>query len=131
MLLCVCVCVCVCALVRRIRRKLDRTQTFTTSKHLRKPLLKIILFPFGCAGSSLLNRLSRGRGRGCSLVAVPCFSLRWFLVLRSTGSRVRGFSSCSSWAREHRLNSVAHGLSGSMAHRILPDQGWNRCILYH
>ena len=34
------------------------------------------------------------------------FSLRWLLLLQSTGSRaLTVFSSCSSWALEHRLNS--------------------------
>ena len=52
--------------------------------------------------------------RGLSLVAVSggysllrCagFSLQWPLSLRSTGSRRMGFSSCGSWAPEHRLSS--------------------------
>ena len=51
---------------------------------------------------------------GLSLVAVSwdysslrCsrFSLRWLLLLRSTGSRFMGFSSCGSRALEHRLSS--------------------------
>ena len=33
------------------------------------------------------------------------FSLRWLLLLRSTGSRCVGFSSCGSWALERRLSS--------------------------
>ena len=33
------------------------------------------------------------------------FSLQWLLLLQSTGSRHVGFSSCGSWALEHRLNS--------------------------
>ena len=33
------------------------------------------------------------------------FSLPWFLLLRSTGSRRVGFSSCGSRALEHRLSS--------------------------
>ena len=33
------------------------------------------------------------------------FSLRWLLLLRSTGSRCTGFSSCSSPALEYRLSS--------------------------
>ena len=32
------------------------------------------------------------------------FSLRWLLLLGSTGSRTRGLSSCSSRTLEHRLN---------------------------
>ena len=52
--------------------------------------------------------------RGLSLVAASggysslrCagFSLRWLLLLRSTGSRRAGFSSCGSRAPERRLSS--------------------------
>ena len=32
------------------------------------------------------------------------FSLRWLLILWSTGSRYTGFSSCGSWAVERRLS---------------------------
>ena len=51
---------------------------------------------------------------GLSLVAVSggysplrCvgLSLRWLLLLRSTGSRCVGFSGCGSWALECRLSS--------------------------
>ena len=61
---------------------------------------------FGCVGSSLLCT------GGLSLVAasggyssLPCvgLSLRWLLLLRSTGSRHTGFSSCSTWAPVHGL----------------------------
>ena len=52
--------------------------------------------------------------RGLSLVAASggysslwCtgFSLRWLLLLWSTGSRCVGFSSCGLWALERRLSS--------------------------
>ena len=52
--------------------------------------------------------------RGLSLVAASggysslrCagFSLQWLLLLRSTGSRHTGFSTCGSWALELRLSS--------------------------
>ena len=61
----------------------------------------IYLFIFGCIGSSLL------RG-GLSLVAASggysssrCmdFSLRWLLLLQSTGYRCAGFSSCDTQAQ--------------------------------
>ena len=64
--------------------------------------------------------------RGLSLVAVsmgysllPCegFSLQWLLLLRSTGSRRTGFSSCGTWASV----VVGHGLSRSAACEIFPD----------
>ena len=44
----------------------------------------LFIFIFGCVGSSLL----------CA-----GFSLRWLLLLRSTGSRHVDFSSCGSWAQ--------------------------------
>ena len=47
--------------------------------------------------------------RGLSLVAVRggYSSLRWLLLLQSTGSRHTGFSSCASRALEHRLSSCS------------------------
>ena len=35
-----------------------------------------------------------------SLLRCAGFSLRWLLLLRSTGSRLAGFSSCGSWAQQ-------------------------------
>ena len=59
------------------------------------------------------------------------FSLWWFLLLRSTGSGMRGLSSCGSWPLEHRLRSwVVHELSHSTACGIFPDQGWNPRLLH-
>ena len=52
------------------------------------------------------------------------FSLRWLLLLQSTGSRTCGLSSCGSWALEHRLSSC-----WSAARGIFLDQGWNTCLL--
>ena len=37
---------------------------------------------------------------GCSSLRCAGFSLRWPLLLRSTGSRHAGFSSCSTWAQQ-------------------------------
>ena len=89
--------------------------------------------------------------RGLSLVAVSGgysslrfarFSLRWLLLLRSTGSRCVGFSSFGTWAQQlwltgsvvvaHRPQStssvvVANGLSCSVARGIFPDQESNLC----
>ena len=42
---------------------------------------------------------------GYSLLRCVGFSLRWLLLLRSTGSRCAGFSSCGSRAPERRLSS--------------------------
>ena len=69
--------------------------------------LFIYLFIYGCIGSSLPCT-------GFSLVAVSggysslrCtgFSLRWLLLLRSTDSKLAGFSSCGLRALERRLSS--------------------------
>ena len=42
----------------------------------------------------------------------------------------RGLTNCSSWASEHRLNVVAHGLRCSVTCGILLDQGSNPCPLH-
>ena len=56
--------------------------------------------------------------RGYSLLRCAGFSLRWLLLLRSTGSRHAGSV------------VVAHGLSCSTACGIFPDQGSNMCPLH-
>ena len=67
---------------------------------------KFIYFIFGCVGSSLLRGLSLvAASKGYSSLRFVGFSLRWLLLLRSTGSRSTGFSSCGSQALEHRLSS--------------------------
>ena len=38
--------------------------------------------------------------RGYSSLQCTCFSLRWLLLLQSTGSRHAGFSSCGTWAQQ-------------------------------
>ena len=56
--------------------------------------LNLILFIFGCVGSSLPCRLPLvAASRGCSLVTGLGFSLRWLLLLKSMGSRARGLNS--------------------------------------
>ena len=72
-------------------------------------------------------------------------SLRWSLLLWSTGSRCTGLSSCGTWAQQLRLMgavvvahglqsagsvAVAHWLSCSAACGILPHQGSNPCSLH-
>ena len=46
---------------------------------------------------------------GYSLLQCAGFSLRWFLLLQSTGSRRAGFSSCGLRALERRLSSCGAG----------------------
>ena len=55
--------------------------------------LSIYLFIFGCVGSSLLRT-------GFLQLRCVGFSLRWLLLLWSTGSRHMGFSSCGTWAQQ-------------------------------
>ena len=57
-------------------------------------------------------------------------SLWCLLLLRSTGSRVSGFSSFGSRALEHRPGSVVLSLSCSEACGIFPGQGSNPCLLH-
>ena len=59
------------------------------------------LFIFGCVGSSLPRGLSQvAASGGYSSLWCAGFSLRWILLLRSTGSRCTGFSSCGTWAQQ-------------------------------
>ena len=82
--------------------------------------LKFYCFIFGCAGSLLLPWLFSSCGRqgllsSCNVWAFHCGG---FSCCRapSRGSRHVRFSSCSSWAPEHRLCRVAAlRLSCSMA----------------
>ena len=65
---------------------------------------------------------------GYSSLRCAGFSLRWLLLLRGTGSRRVGFSSCSTQALGVRASVVVvHGLSCSAACGIFPDQGLNPC----
>ena len=75
---------------------------------------------------------------GYSSLRCVGFSLQWLLLLRSTGSRCKGCSSCGTWASVvvvrglQSIGSVvaAHGLSCSTACGIFPDQGSNLCPLH-
>ena len=83
-------------------------------------ILAVFLFIvacLGCAGSSLLHGVFSSFG----LQASHCSGF-------SCGARALGcvgFRSCSSWALEHRLIVLAHGLSCFMACGIFPDQESN------
>ena len=81
----------------------------------------IYLFIFGCLGPLLLRAgfSLAVASRGYSSLRCVGFSLRWLLLLRSTGSRRTGFSSCG-----------AGGLSCSVACGIFLDQGLNPCPLH-
>ena len=64
-------------------------------------LIYLFIFIFGCIGSLLLCMgfsLVEGSGGYSSLRCVG-FSLRWLLLLQSTGSRRAGFSSCGTRAQ--------------------------------
>ena len=90
--------------LRRLHNRPWHRRQCSAATHQRKFLFffyKFILFLFGCIGFSLPRA-------GFSLVAASggysslwCagFSLRWLLLLWSTGSRCVGFSSCGSWAQ--------------------------------
>lgn len=65
------------------------------------------VFICGCTGSSLLcTWLSLVEvSRGYSLFWCSGFSLLWFLLLQSMGSRVCGLQCCGTWVLELRLSS--------------------------
>ena len=59
----------------------------------------IYLFIFGCIVSLLAREFSLvAESGGYSLLWCAGFSLRWLLLLQSTGSRPMGFSSCGTRA---------------------------------
>ena len=81
-------------------------------------LLKIKILIFGCAGSSLLRRLSLAAARPLS--GCGAWTPRW-----------GAFSCCGAWALECGGSVVvAHGLRCSSACGIFLDQGWNPCPLH-
>ena len=85
--------------------------------------LKFYLFIFGCAGFLLLCGLfsscEQGLLSNCSAWASYCSG---FYCCGAWALECAGFSSCNSQALEHRLNSVAHGLSCSMVYGIFLDK---------
>ena len=56
---------------------------------------------------------------GCSSLRCVGFSLQWLLLLRSTGSRCTGFSSCGMWAQQLQL----------MGSRVQAQQLWRRGLV--
>jgi len=77
----------------------------------------------------------------CRVWASHCTG--FLLLLGSTGSRLMGFSSCSTWAQQlwfmgsrvlarvvHGRVVASQGLRCPEAHGIFPDQGLNRCPLH-
>ena len=80
---------------------------FETYLFLNKCIYLIYFFNFWlCWVFVAACRLSLvAAGGGYSSLQCAGFSLRWLLLLQSTGSRRAGFSSCGSWALEHRLSS--------------------------
>ena len=79
---------------------------------------KIIYFWLRCVFVAAHGLSLVGSSEGYSSSWCAGFSLQWLLLLRSTGSRHAGFSSCGTWASV----VVAHGVSscGSWAleHRL-------------
>ena len=75
---------------------------------------------------------------GYSSLRCVGYSVRWLLLLQSTGSSnpgsvaaARRLASCSTWALEPAGSVVvAHGLSFSAACGIFLDQGLNPCPLH-
>ena len=87
----------------------------------------LFLFFWLCWVFIAVHRLSLvAASGGYSSLQCAGFSLRWLLLLRSTGSRRAGFSSCGSRASV----VVALWLSCSATCGLFPDQGSNPCPLH-
>ena len=67
---------------------------------------------------------------GYSSLRCSGFSLRWLLLLRSTGSRHVGSVVVARGVKSTGSVVVAHGLSCSVACGIFSDQGSNLCPLH-
>ena len=90
-----------------------------------------LMFIFGSVGSlSLCLVFSRcykwGPLSSCGAQASHYSGFSWF---GAQAPGLRGFSSCSCWALEHRLDSCGPGAQCSVACGIFPDQGLNLCLL--
>ena len=85
------------------------------------------LFIFGCAGSSVTTcRLSLvAVSKGCSLLRHTGFSLRWLLLLRSTGSKLT--NELQLWLTGSVVWHTGFICSGPCG--IFLDQGLNPCPL--
>ena len=74
--------------------------------HIFKKIYLLIYFCLCCVFVAVHRLLSSCGEQGLLFVAVHgLLSLQWLLLLRSTGPRHAGFSSCGSWALERRLSS--------------------------
>ena len=68
--------------------------------------INVFIYIFGCVGSSLLHADFSSCGEwGLLFAAVRRLLVAVLLLLRSTGSRHTGFSSCGTQALECRLSS--------------------------
>ena len=98
----------------------------------------IIYFIFGCARSSLLHRFFSSCGEQGPLFIVACGLLvtvasghgAQALGVRASGVVARRFSSCGSWALEHRVSSCGAQAEMPVACGIFPTQGWTLCPLH-
>ena len=105
---------------KRIEEKLFLPNSFFVLHHLLSKgnqclffLFKLYLFIFGCARSSLLQRLFSSCGQQ-ELLSSYC-----------TQATFCGGFSCGAQSRVHRLSS-----RGTWACGIFPDQGSNLCLLH-
>ena len=88
------------------------------------------VFVAACGLSLVAVRGGYSSSGGYSSLWCVGFSLRWLLLLWSTGSRHVGFRSCGTWALSAGSVVVAHGLSCSAACGIFLGQSLNPCPLH-
>ena len=96
-------------------------------------LLKFYLcFVFGCAGSWFAAQAFSGCGEWGLLSSSGAGLSLWggFSCFGAWALGPEDCSSCNSWALSTASVVVEHGLSGSEACGIFPDQGSNPCLLH-
>ena len=85
-------------------------------------LLEFFLNLSGCVGLLLLCELFFS----CRAQASHCDGFSW--SLRASVVATRGFDSCSSWALEHRLSTVAHHLSCPTPRHVETSQARDQTV---
>ena len=85
-----------------------------------KQYIYLFKFIFGCTGFWFLctGFLQLQQARATLSLWCMSFSLQWFLLLQSTSSRCRGFSSCNMQAQQLRLEGC-RAMTQQLRHRGL------------
>ena len=107
------------------------TYVYGYTQEVESPFLVVYLcLSFGCAESLLLGGLCSRCGGEQLLSSCAGFSLRWFLLLWSTGSRSLGSVVAACGLQSTGSGVVWYVLSCSEACGLFPGQGLNSYLLH-